>query len=664
MQRHAPFVPTTFVEGGKHQSVELSGRDRFKFFRRPVVPLVDQVHPTTATLISPQIPVHTQPARRPLPGIGEDPTPHAATAPVKRRKMRTTAETDADGSTAPSQGNRARDVSCQTDFRENDCQTDPFTPDYYTEDGAHPQVLALMELKYGAGLPAGLAEVEMIDRVKRRGHVEADLPQGGDNTAMVQRLTALENLEKVEWNEREVHIKQLQEQRLGHMASALEKREARREAENAKRIESVKQSKLDVAEKRLNKLQDKRMTATRKLSHQHSNPSKEMVHKDIITAYSTHGTRGKEVQTSSLVDRSANTNYDVRPTLLGFPEGVQELERTKAPQIEKIRKKDTLPPEDPSVEGLENNFRKRAARQVVRDLEFAQVTIDKAKNGVEAHTSIQDFYRATPKLVRPDTPTLVLQGDQDEDKEEALVLLQRLLRGRAVQNEFFEGKERCHGLIEELQAASRAKETEVEWRQQKAVEAYAEKQRLFVDGLLDQLQGDIVFGTLDYLTKELVRQGEAAKFEALKQQAEATRRAREDAELRTREAEEATRQKQDLQYRELLAVTDYAATTYLTSCFQTAARATAYDKALSEHISESAHEGDGTEKVDDKQAPRTEEERVLDDEALVCSLMDSFIIPQAVLEQGKKTGDTAVEERARAHQSLASCYSVMQVWEQ
>ena len=651
-QSYVPFVPTTHVEGGRHQSVELSGRDRFKFFKRPVVPLVEQVNPTRATLMSPQIPLQTKAphAKRPLPGLGGPQDAQQAWATNSGKK---TAAGDTTGADEPREDSRTRDVVCQTDFRENDTQTDPYTPDYYTEDGAHPQVLALMELKYGAGLPAGLAEIEMIDRVKRRGHVEADLPQGGDDAAMQHRLNALEDLEKIEWNEREVHIKQLQDQRLGHMATALEKREAKREAANAKRIEAVKKEKLDAAERKLNRLQDKRMTATRKLSVQHTNPSKEAVAKDMISTYATHGPRGKEVQTSSLVEATTNTNYDVRPTLLGFPEGVQELERTKAPRIERIRQKDTQPPADPAIDDLDTNFRKRAARQVVRDLEFAQTTIDKAKCGTEAQTSIQEFYRATPKLVRPDTPTLVLQGDQDEEREEALVLLQRLLRGRAVQNEFFEGKERCHGLIEELQAASRAKEAEHEWRALKATEAVAEKQELAVKGVIDQLQGDIIFGTTDYLFKELTRQGEVEQFEALKKLAESTRSQREDAEGARRAHEEKDRRTENVQYHELLGVTDYAVSTYLSSCFGRAVRATAYEKALSELAPEA--------EVAQPEVPPSPTAQRISQEEFVCDLMDSFIIPQVQIEQKKKKGDGALQERTRAHQAAASCYEAAQV---
>ena len=59
------------------------------------------------------------------------------------------------------------------------------------------------------------------------------------------------------------------------------------------------------------------------------------------------------------MEKAVSTNYDVRPTLLGFPEGVEDLERTEAPQIQKVKKKDLLPPEDIIFDKLPTHYKKR-----------------------------------------------------------------------------------------------------------------------------------------------------------------------------------------------------------------------------------------------------------------------------------------------------------------
>jgi hypothetical protein len=48
-------------------------------------------------------------------------------------------------------------------FRESEAQTDPFTPEYEIEKENAPEVLTIAHLKYGKGLPASMAEMELIE---------------------------------------------------------------------------------------------------------------------------------------------------------------------------------------------------------------------------------------------------------------------------------------------------------------------------------------------------------------------------------------------------------------------------------------------------------------------------------------------------------------------
>jgi hypothetical protein len=58
---------------------------------------------------------------------------------------------------------RTRTVEVQTVFRESEAQTDPFTPEYIIEKENAPEVLTIAHLKYGKGLPASMAEMELIE---------------------------------------------------------------------------------------------------------------------------------------------------------------------------------------------------------------------------------------------------------------------------------------------------------------------------------------------------------------------------------------------------------------------------------------------------------------------------------------------------------------------
>lgn len=46
--------------------------------------------------------------------------------------------------------------------------SEPYTPEYVTEQGTIPELLTLAALSYKCGLPAGLAEVEMIERAREK----------------------------------------------------------------------------------------------------------------------------------------------------------------------------------------------------------------------------------------------------------------------------------------------------------------------------------------------------------------------------------------------------------------------------------------------------------------------------------------------------------------
>jgi hypothetical protein len=633
-QMFRPAQSLDYVAGGRGMSTEIGGRDRFKFFKRPVVPTMEGGTQTAAATMPintnrPIVHRSVQPRSQFLQSdnvgteVGKKPRPPRTLEqlPGKPREA-FLASTDQPLAQHESNSN-TRTIECQTMFRESDTQTDPYTPDYFVEEGQQPEVLAIMELRYGEGLPAGAGEVHMIDRVQRRKRVEANLPQGSDPQAMNERLVALEALEKLEWEEREAHIKGLQDTRLNQMERALRKREEVREGQSIARVESVKDKKMDELQRKLQLLQEKRLTATRKLATRHANPTCEKEQPDIIQDHILYGPRAKAVRTNTLVEKMNTNNYDVRPTLLSFPEGVQELERSVVPKLETVKTRRLLPPEQPAVAALETHYQKRQALQVLDHLEYANGIIEASHEVKQKSSNIQDLYRATPRLQRPDTPTLTLQGDDEEEKEEAILLLQRLLRGRAVQNDFYEGKERCHGLIEELQSASNAKDAEYKWVPEQERELFRGRQEATAQSVVDGVQGDVLVGTLDYLFKELTRQQESRKIDHLRDLAEATRKSLEEKETQKRVEERALREKEEVQYAKLAKASNATVEGYLSQMLHSVATSTALESAIEEVVTKTAS---STTKP-----PETE----LEEEDLVCSLLDNVVIPAACRNLGK-----------------------------
>ena len=89
-----------------------------------------------------------------------------------------------------------------------------------------------------------------------------------------------------------------------------------------------------------------------------------------------------------------------------------------------------------------------------------------------------------------------------DKKKIAIILLQRLVRGRAIQNMMFEGKEKRLDLISELRATEEWKKASNVEEERTLVENYQER---VLDGVSESVQAAVISKTMDNLSKELVR---------------------------------------------------------------------------------------------------------------------------------------------------------------
>ena len=150
------------------------------------------------------------------------------------------------------------------------------------------------------------------------------------------------------------------------------------------------------------------------------------------------------------------------------------------------------------------------------------------------------------------------------------MLLQKLVRGRAIQNLMFEGKERRIELIRELQEEGDAEAQAEAEAQAQAEAAAATHMAACQDATLDTLQGEVMSATLDFLSKELVRMTEHGRIAAKVAAAERTRRVREAEESGRRQAEDHMRLKQDVVYKQLQRVHAQTADTFVDAALEAA----------------------------------------------------------------------------------------------
>merc|ERR1711868_38061 len=163
--------------------------------------------------------------------------------------------------------------------------------------------------------------------------------------------------------------------------------------------------------------------------------------------------------------------------------------------------------------------------------------------------------------------------------EAAVLLLQRIIRGRAFQNQMFEGKEKRLDLINELRAAERFAETATTVEEKRYIEQLREKA---FDGVLESVQGTVISQTLDQLSKELLRFQEERRIAAMVKLAERDRQLRQAQESGRRQAEERLREREDEMFRQIMGVHQGTVDSYLEEMITNTVEQAAQSRALTE----------------------------------------------------------------------------------
>lgn len=129
----------------------------------------------------------------------------------------------------------------------------------------------------------------------------------------------------------------------------------------------------------------------------------------------------------------------------------------------------------------------------------------------------------------------------------AAIILQKIIRGRIVQNEMYEGKERRRPLINELRTRYilRAQDPRLE-----PDVTDNNPKKLFELGI----QSEYIGKQLDFLTKELVRLREERRIAVMVKIADRTRRMRESEQSGKRQIEIERRKQEDIIFRNVMSI--------------------------------------------------------------------------------------------------------------
>ena len=390
-----------------------------------------------------------------------------------------------------------------------------------------------------------MAEMELIEQMREKRAFENALPPTSDEACFTLRRKLMEEQEVREWTKREDDIKRLQNERLNLLQSALVEREKETEEKHANKTEEIRLKKTENKERALAKIQRKRIKVLRKMYKARKNVEIKGKKRDIIEDYANFGSTvyAPITRDGLSLDKKAN-KYEVQPEALSSYLGIEELSRSLPSMVFQSKV---------SIDKVKTTFKTALSRGEVSHIEQlkkAQASINVQLQHQQQKEAAEEEGNLMDKIImRPVTPVFSdFRGGRQDEKDEhakqnimgndkrrrAIILLQRLLRGRAMQNMMFEGKEKRLDLISELRATEEWKAASNLEEERTLIENYQER---VLDGVSESIQADVIASTMDNLSKELVRLKQERRIAGMVRLAEDVRRKREAEESGRRQAE-------------------------------------------------------------------------------------------------------------------------------
>ncbi|EMP33647.1 AMY-1-associating protein expressed in testis 1 [Chelonia mydas] len=484
LQQLARSQPSLQIPQIVYEDPEINGRNRYKYFERPFIPF-------------------------------HKPFPLNIAYAVAKTEPYVYPSITSDRSRSPT----SRTLGTQTDYRDGEAQTDPYSPEYVVPLGSIPELLTLATLTW-----AGQAEVEMIERAREKRAWEATLPPLSDLSQTEKRRKMMDDMERKEWAFREQEIEKLQDVRLEVLKKLLRRREEGQNEVDVNRLDTHWFNRQQDKEERVRKIKHEHIKAMRKLIAKGKNVEGKLERRDVIRDYTDYASQpyGPLSRIGYFPDNHSE-RYVVKNHFLNTYEGLLELEASLPGSVTQPRTKAPKPKSTTTKEG----FIKRTARL---DMELAQVH--------------QMF----------------------EGKEKRLELIRELRT--------------THALQEDGNLLKKA-EKQVTLALQRQRDLHEHKLSL-VENHLARIEGRVLVNMFDFLSKELVRLQEERKIHAFAMLAERQRRIREAEESGRRQVEERRRREEDEIFKQVVKVHQSTVDSYLEDVILNSMESTAEEQAREE----------------------------------------------------------------------------------
>ena len=335
-----------------------------------------------------------------------------------------------------------RTIGIQSTYRISETQTDPYSPAYIYDSALPvPELVGLSSLVYGKGLPAGKAEVEMIERARIKKEWEANLPPATDPKSYEKRLEMMEEMEMREWKDRDLEIKRVQEERLKVLETVIRQREQKNSVENEKREDRALQKKMQEKDFFMDKINQKRIKGIRKLQEARAKVDKRSLKRDIISDYVNYTSRVYSPKArDGLRKANAETTVKVKLEELSDYKGLENFQSKL--DMSFMEASPGLPLQDTTS----ITYRKQQFLKNQLDIMSAKVNLTKERQAKSTALTPKVVLKTEVVVKSPIEQFQAVQyqfiyysDNNDEELEGAAIKLQSLIRGRAVQEQMFAG---------------------------------------------------------------------------------------------------------------------------------------------------------------------------------------------------------------------------------
>ncbi|XP_068625748.1 cilia- and flagella-associated protein 91-like [Battus philenor] len=544
---------------------------------------------------------------------------------------------------------RHHNRATQSVFRESSAQTVPWQSDAVVADGCEktPEVLFLDKLEWGPGkpyrqgdLPADFHTTEIINKMRHARTWMELVDKGQFPCWMKKRDEIIKDVETKDWIFREAEIDELQDIRLVLLHRMQADNRKKRTGRVSTKLAKLWANKKQEMEKKIDHIRRTRDRELRKLTANHNRGGQSGLVQEMrasrgggsptVAAFDPTSVLHAPLSRNGYQARRRHAEITYDPSFLVLEDHIKAAEppvwlEKCGQDLKHSCSGHHLPRDTTQLCERETKWSEQFLKNLHDDLKKARIGASMMTAGP---LRILKPRRQTG-IQRPPTPEVEAVDDEEEEDHQQALLLQKIIRGRAVQNLMFEGRTRAAELTEELKTThglqkedkARIAKEETRAREHVTLRTEAEQKEDAITALVDELCGGAVSSALDFLEKELRRLKEERKHHAFILIALREKTMREAAEAGRRQKEEHRRREHDEMFKRVLGVTQETVDAYLREIIQEGVELAAEEDA----VRMAQTKADKIDKVmRDNGSMSTAEQN-----ELVAELVQQFLLPEA-----------------------------------